>query len=92
MLETVEFASRGSMLRGWLQRPDTADKAPAVVMAHGFGGLKDWLRPQSAALAEAGIATLVYDHAHFGDGDGTPRQHTDAAAQVRCYLANGAAA
>jgi uncharacterized protein len=85
MFETIEFASQGLTLRGWLQRPDTAQNAPAVVMAHGFGGLKDWLRPQSAALAEAGIATLVYDHAHFGDSDGAPRQHIDPAAQVRGY-------
>lgn len=63
----------------------TADSSPAVVMAHGFGGLKDWLQPQSEALAEAGIATLVYDHAHFGDSDGTPRQHIDPATQVHGY-------
>jgi uncharacterized protein len=83
--ENIEFASHGLTLRGWLQRPKTAHSLPAVVMAHGFGGLKDWLQPQSAALAEAGIATLVYDHAHFGASDGTPRQHIDPATQVRGY-------
>jgi uncharacterized protein len=85
MRENVEFVSQGSTLRGWLQRPEAARNAPAVVMAHGFGGLKDWLQPQSAALADAGIASLVYDHAHFGDSDGSPRQHIDPAAQVHGY-------
>jgi len=81
----VEFMSGGLAVRGYLERPDGDRPVPAVVLAHGFGGLKEWLEPQAAALAGARMAALVYDHPHFGASDGLPRQHIDPFAQVRAY-------
>jgi uncharacterized protein len=51
MRTDVEFTSGGIAIRGWLERPQSAEPAPVVVLAHGFGGIKEWLEPQSAALS-----------------------------------------
>jgi uncharacterized protein len=85
MRTDIEFTSGGLTIRGWLERPQSGQPVPVAVLAHGFGGLKEWLEPQAAAFAEAGIAALAFDHPHFGASDGLPRQHIDPAAQVRAY-------
>ena len=42
MRQDVEFDAEGVTLRGWLYVPDGAeDRAPAVVMAHGFSAVKE---------------------------------------------------
>lgn len=62
---------------GALQRPDGAmavDKAPAVLMLHGFGSSKDEVGNMYARLAEAlaerGIGSLRIDFRGFGKSDG----------------------
>lgn len=83
----VEFTSQSTTLRGWLIEPTATAETPkpTVVMAHGFAGHKEWVRPFADILAEAGFATLVYDHACFGDSDGQPRQEVDPWRQVEGY-------
>lgn len=59
---------------------------PAVVASAGFGGVKEMLLPTFAdALAEAGIACLIFDYAGFGESAGTVRQHIDPVAQAAQY-------
>jgi hypothetical protein len=59
---------------------------PAVVMAHGFSATRHMcLEGFAEAMAAAGIAALVYDHAHLGDSDGEPRQIINPWAQARDY-------
>jgi len=44
MLEHIEFTSKGLLCRGWLYVPDSLNeehKAPAIIMAHGFAGVKE---------------------------------------------------
>ncbi|MDH6455330.1 MULTISPECIES: alpha/beta hydrolase [unclassified Streptomyces] len=83
----VTFASDSLQLAADLYLPDsTSTPVPAVVMAAGFGGVKEMLMPPyAAALNEAGIAVLVFDYACFGSSEGEPRQHMDLDAQQRAY-------
>lgn len=78
MREDVEFTSKGVTCRGWLYRPDGAapDAAlPAVVMAHGFSGVRELDLPRFAeAFVAAGLAVLVFDFRFLGASDGEPRQ------------------
>ena len=39
--EDVTFRSGGVTLKGWLFRPDTKEKVPAIVMAHGWAAVKE---------------------------------------------------
>ena len=82
----VEFDAEGTMLRGWLYRPDGDDVIPGVVMAHGFSAVKEmYLDAFAEVFAEAGLACLVFDNRNFGASDGEPRYEIDPWAQVRDY-------
>jgi len=83
----VEFPSEGAILRGWLYLPAaSAGPAPAVVMAHGFGAVKEqYLDRYAEAFAGAGLAVLLYDHRNFGASGGEPRQEVDPTLQRRGY-------
>ena len=80
----TEDVSIDDRLRGRLWLPDADGPVGGVVLAHGFSatvamGLEDW----ATGLAEAGFATLAYDHAGFGRSGGEPRQHVDWRQQAR---------
>jgi fermentation-respiration switch protein FrsA (DUF1100 family) len=82
----VEFEAEGVTLRGWLYRPDVPGPAPAVVMAHGFSGVKEhYLDRFAEVFAAAGLAVLVFDHRNFGASDGAPRHEIDPVRQARDY-------
>lgn len=49
---------------------DGADKRPAVLLAHGFGGSKDDVRPQAERLARDGYAVLTWSARGFGRSGG----------------------
>lgn len=87
MQKDIEFkADDGIKLRGWLKLPSGTGPFPTVVMTHGAGGYKEWFLPGlSDILAEAGIASLAYDHRNFGDSEGEPRCEIDPQLQVRDY-------
>src|SRR5690606_34007710 len=54
---------------------DDDQRAPCVVMSHGFSLTRhDGLAPFAEALAAAGSHVLVFDPRHLGDSGGTPRQ------------------
>ncbi len=84
--EDVAFTSRGATLKGWLYRPERAESAPGVVMAHGFTAVKEmFLDEYAAAFAAVGLVTLVYDHYGFGASEGEPRQYPAASIQLDGY-------
>lgn len=88
MRRDVEFQDGdGITLRGWHYVPDgVRARVPTVVMAHGFSATRDLFLDRYAELfAEAGIATLLYDHRNFGASDGLPRQEIDPWQQIRGY-------
>ncbi|GAA4821262.1 alpha/beta hydrolase [Actinomycetospora corticicola] len=85
--QDIEFDAEGTTIRGWFfPASGTTDKAPTVVMAHGFTAVKEMELDRYAEVFSAhGINVLVYDNRGFGDSDGTPRQEIDPWAQIRDY-------
>lgn len=69
----VEFWSDGTRLAGDLYYPKeeaAKGKMPALVLCHGWGGVKAHLRPQIApGFAAAGYAVLAFDYRGWGDSD-----------------------
>jgi dienelactone hydrolase len=73
--EDVIFESGGERCAAWLYRPDVDDDAPCVVLAHGFGTVREGrLGAYAERFLAAGYAALVFDYRHFGDSGGEPRQ------------------
>jgi dienelactone hydrolase len=81
--EDVRFPSGSETLDGWLYRPANGGaEAPCVVMAHGFGALKEArLDAYAERFADAGLAVLVFDYRCFGDSTGEPRNLLDIGGQ-----------
>ncbi|MBM4335326.1 MAG: alpha/beta fold hydrolase [Deltaproteobacteria bacterium] len=68
--------------------PAGAERAPAVVMAHGFAGTRDVALPYFAErFARVGIAAFVFDYRGFGASGGTPRQLVDPWRQLEDWRA-----
>jgi uncharacterized protein len=80
----VEFDSAGTRCAAWLYRPVSEQKpAPAVVLAHGFSGVREArLDAYAERFTQAGFATLAFDYRHFGASDGEPRQLLDIDRQL----------
>ncbi|RBY96088.1 ABC transporter [Blastococcus sp. TF02-8] len=53
-----------------LYLPDTDGRAPAVVLAHGFGGSKRSVADDARALADRGFVVLTYSARGFGKSTG----------------------
>jgi len=72
MPNAVSFYSEGSSLAGDLYLPKTGTPPwPAVLLAHGFCGVKGLLLPPyGERLSEAGFVTLAFDYRGFGDSEG----------------------
>jgi pimeloyl-ACP methyl ester carboxylesterase len=64
----------GNGIAGILTKPASAQKAPAVLMLHGFGSHKDEVgnmyKRLAASLADRGVASLRIDFRGFGKSDG----------------------
>ena len=50
--------------------PPGGARIPAVLLAHGFGGTKDAVRPEAEQLARAGFAVLTWSARGFGASTG----------------------
>lgn len=87
VIEDVEFESGGEICRGWFYRPGESSKpGSAVVLAGGWCYVREIVMPSYAqALAEAGVAALVFDYRNFGVSDGDDRQHIDPWSQIHDY-------
>jgi uncharacterized protein len=86
--ERVSFTSQGLALAGDLRVPDESPLSgpgglPALALTGPLTGVKDQVVGTYAGLlADAGFATLAFDHRNFGDSEGEPRQHEDAAGKL----------
>lgn len=85
MRTDFEFSAEdGTILRGWMFTPaDTTAPSPAIVMSHGFAGVKELLEHTAEAFCAAGFVVVLYDHRCWGSSDGLPRHETDPVAQAR---------
>jgi len=70
----VTFKSQGTNCAAWLYLPESVNKPPLVIMAHGTGGERTFRLPAFAEhFAREGMACLVFDYRNFGDSEGEPR-------------------
>jgi len=61
----------GARLHAWLVTPATKPPWPLVAMAHGWAAVKEMnLDLFAAAISDAGLAALVFDHRGFGASSG----------------------
>jgi uncharacterized protein len=78
----IEFRTGdGTLLRGTLHAAKGA-RAPGVVMAHGFSGVKEQIDHYASLFAAAGFPVLLYDHRGFGTSEGAPRLEIDSTQQL----------
>lgn len=72
--EDVAFYSEGCRLSGHLYLPDgreEGERTPAVVLAHGFIGIKELILPQYAErFTTQGWVALTFDYRGFGTSEG----------------------
>src|SRR6202521_5237222 len=73
---TVQIpTSSGDAIESWVYRPEGSGPHPAVVMAHGVGGIKaGGLAPFAERFREEGFAAIAFDYRNFGGSGGQPRR------------------
>ena len=72
--EDLSFPSGDARCAAWLYRPEGVGPHACVVMAHGFGGVREArLWAYAERFRAAGMAALVFDYRHHGDSEGEPR-------------------
>ena len=75
----------GARLHAWLVTPKLPPPWPLVVMAHGWAAVKEMnLDYFAAAMGDAGLAALVFDHRGFGASEGL-RGEIDPEQQIADY-------
>jgi pimeloyl-ACP methyl ester carboxylesterase len=79
----VEFFSDGTRIAAELFTPTgLIGRAPAMVIAHGFGGIKSFFVADIArAISAGGFITLIFDYRGFGESAG-PRNRLRPLEQV----------
>ncbi len=74
MKREIEYYSEGSRIKGLLYLPDNYEeigRVPAIILCHGFAGVKELLLPAYAqAFCENGFAALTFDYRGFGESEG----------------------
>jgi uncharacterized protein len=89
MRRDMAFQSKGITCRGWFYVPDglgQGQKAPTIVMAHGFSAVKEmYLQHFAERFAANGLACLVFDYRYLGASDGEPRGQIFPWEQIEDY-------
>lgn len=87
--QDVEIRSGDDAVAAWFYPASTdAERAPCVVMSHGFSLTRhDGLAPYAEAFAAAGTHALVFDPRYLGDSGGHPRQRFRIGAQQQDWQA-----
>ena len=93
--QVVDIYSDGTRMSGTIWRPDgVSNPLPAVLLCHGWGGLRSQLDFQYAInFAKAGLVAVTFDYRTFGDSDGIllsegpqPRPDADGMVNVRARV------
>lgn len=81
--ENVQFVSQGLKCAGWFYSAASKKRLPCIIMAPGFGGVKEkGLNAYATGFAEAGYHVLVFDYRHYGESEGEPRYILDINKQL----------
>src|SRR5712672_810705 len=73
---TVQIpTASGDAIEAWVYRPEGSGAHPAIVMAHGIGGIKaGGLAPFAERFREEGFVAIAFDYRSFGGSGGKPRE------------------
>src|SRR4029453_12454341 len=73
---TVQIpTTSGDTIEAWVYVPEGSGPHPAVVMAHGIGGIKaGGLAPFAERFREEGFVAIAFDYRNFGGSGGQPRE------------------
>jgi cephalosporin-C deacetylase-like acetyl esterase len=84
----ITFNSQDSRCAAWLYYPDGDGPYPCVILASGFGAIREMhLRAYAERFVHSGLAALVFDYRHFGASAGEPRQLLDIKQQLADWAA-----
>ena len=84
----VSFDSSGARCAAWLYRPGADGQHPCVVLAGGFGAVRQMrLDAYAERFAAAGVTALLFDYRHWGASEGEPRQLIDIRRQLADWRA-----
>jgi len=73
--ESVSFAAAdGPMLHGWFVPATKPGMSVTAIVFNGNAGHRGFRAPLAAMLADAGIATLLFDYRGYGENDGAPSE------------------
>ena len=76
----------GDDLEAWVYQPDGHGPHPAVIMAHGFAGVKaGGLEPFAERFCREGFTAIAFDYRHWGGSSGEPREVTSIPLQREDY-------
>ncbi|AWZ01960.1 serine aminopeptidase, S33 [Rhodobiaceae bacterium] len=74
----ISFLSDDCLCSGWFYKPKADGLRPCIVMAHGFGAVKEMrLDAYASRFCDAGYNVLVFDYRGFGASEGYPRRVVD---------------
>jgi hypothetical protein len=80
----------GDDLEAWVYQPDGHGPHPAVVMAHGFAGVKaGGLEPFAERFCREGFTAVAFDYRHWGGSSGKPREVTSILRQRERFIRTG---
>ena len=82
--EDVDFYSEGTRCSAWFYLPETDEKCPIIVMAHGLGGTREMrLYEYAERFAQNGYACFLFDYRNYGASDGNKRQLINVKMQLK---------
>ncbi len=89
-MKTLEcqFESDGTTCAGTLVHPDAGPDPPVIIIAHGFGAIREARLPAFAErFTAAGYAAFLFDYRTFGGSEGEPRHWVHPGRQLEDWNA-----
>jgi dienelactone hydrolase len=85
---TVQIpTASGDAIEAWVYLPEGNGPHPAVVMAHGIGGIKaGGLAPFAERFRAEGFIAIAFDYRNFGGSGGQPREALSVPRQREDYI------
>jgi uncharacterized protein len=84
--QEVSFATAdGLTLNGWFVPPTARGLAMTAIVFNGNAGHRGFRAPLAIMLADAGVATLLFDYRGYGENEGEPSEDGLAADATAAY-------